>query len=189
MASSPPTTGVVRLGGTSDVDRSEGALSNPESHMFGLPVVGGGGHDPITFGVMFRTYGSRSHAYRVRRRSFSPGQAREDSVTFGVARGTCGSLSHAYRAWRRCFSPGQGRKDAITYNFDLLIFGSLCHGMLGCVHVYWRASRVVIGFGVIVVLYGSSDCGCLFSHDKLVNGHTPQQSGDAPHYLPSRGWG
>jgi hypothetical protein len=41
MPSSPPTTGAVRLGDTSDVDGSEGALSNPESHTFGLPVVGG----------------------------------------------------------------------------------------------------------------------------------------------------
>jgi hypothetical protein len=31
----------VSLGDTSDVDRSEGAPSNPESHTFGLPVVGG----------------------------------------------------------------------------------------------------------------------------------------------------
>ncbi|KAF8497822.1 hypothetical protein F5888DRAFT_1613094, partial [Russula emetica] len=36
--SSPPATGAVRLGDTSDVDGSEGALSNPESHTFGLPV-------------------------------------------------------------------------------------------------------------------------------------------------------
>jgi hypothetical protein len=31
----------VRLGDTSDVDASEGALTNPKSHTFGLPVVGG----------------------------------------------------------------------------------------------------------------------------------------------------
>jgi hypothetical protein len=37
---SPPATGAVRLGDTSDVDGSEGALSNPESYTFGLPVVG-----------------------------------------------------------------------------------------------------------------------------------------------------
>ena len=40
---SPPTTGAMRLGDTSDIDGSEGALSNPESHTFGLPVVGGTG--------------------------------------------------------------------------------------------------------------------------------------------------
>src|SRR5216684_3744831 len=34
---SPPATGAVRLGDTSDLDGSEGALSNPESHTFGLP--------------------------------------------------------------------------------------------------------------------------------------------------------
>ncbi|KAN0115698.1 hypothetical protein V8E52_006644, partial [Russula decolorans] len=43
MPGSPPATGAVRLGDTSDVDGSEGALSNPKSHTFGLPVVGGGG--------------------------------------------------------------------------------------------------------------------------------------------------
>jgi hypothetical protein len=43
MPSSPPATGAVCLGDTSDVDGSEGALSNPESHMFDLPVVGGAG--------------------------------------------------------------------------------------------------------------------------------------------------
>jgi len=40
---SPPATGAVRLGDTSDLDGSEGALSNPENHTFGLPVVGGAG--------------------------------------------------------------------------------------------------------------------------------------------------
>ena len=41
MPSSPPATGTVCLGDTSDADRSEGALSNPESHTLGLPIVGG----------------------------------------------------------------------------------------------------------------------------------------------------
>jgi hypothetical protein len=41
MLSSLPATGAVRLGDMSDVDGSEGALSNPESHTFGLPIVGG----------------------------------------------------------------------------------------------------------------------------------------------------
>ncbi|KAF8465157.1 hypothetical protein DFH94DRAFT_360910 [Russula ochroleuca] len=40
---SPLAAGAVRLSDTSDVDGSEGALSNPESHTFGLPVVGGAG--------------------------------------------------------------------------------------------------------------------------------------------------
>ena len=40
MPSAPPATGAVLLGDTSDVDGSRGALSNPESHTFGLPVVG-----------------------------------------------------------------------------------------------------------------------------------------------------
>jgi hypothetical protein len=40
---SPPATGAVHLSDTSDVDGSEGALSNPENHTFGLPVLGGGG--------------------------------------------------------------------------------------------------------------------------------------------------
>jgi ankyrin repeat protein len=68
--------------------------------------------------------------------------------------------------------------------------------LAACAMACWGActyagelSGVLIGFGVIVVLCGSGDCGSLFSNDKLVNGHTPQQSGDAPHYLPSRGWG
>jgi hypothetical protein len=43
MPGSPPATGAVHLGNTSDVNGSEGALSNPESHTFGLPVVGGAG--------------------------------------------------------------------------------------------------------------------------------------------------
>ncbi|KAN0115701.1 hypothetical protein V8E52_006647 [Russula decolorans] len=43
MPGSPPATGAVHLGDTSDVNGSEGALSNPESHTFGLPVVGGAG--------------------------------------------------------------------------------------------------------------------------------------------------
>jgi hypothetical protein len=36
---SPPATDPVCLGDTSDVNGSEGALSNPESHMFGFPVT------------------------------------------------------------------------------------------------------------------------------------------------------
>jgi hypothetical protein len=43
MPSSLPATDTVRLDNMSDVDGSEGALSNPESHMFSLPVVGGAG--------------------------------------------------------------------------------------------------------------------------------------------------
>ncbi|KAF8496778.1 hypothetical protein F5888DRAFT_1803951 [Russula emetica] len=39
----PPATGAVHLGIMSDVDGSEGAPSNPESHTFGLSVVGGVG--------------------------------------------------------------------------------------------------------------------------------------------------
>jgi len=54
--SSPPATGAVRLGDTSDVDGSEGALSNPESHTFGLPAVGGAGSLlPRRAGVRART--------------------------------------------------------------------------------------------------------------------------------------
>src|SRR5258707_5054216 len=53
---SPPATVAVRLGDTSDVDGSEGALSNPESHTFGLPVVGGAGSLlPRRAGVRART--------------------------------------------------------------------------------------------------------------------------------------
>jgi hypothetical protein len=55
MPSSPPATGAVRLGDTSDVDGSEEALSNPESHTFGLPVVGGAG------GLLPRRAGVRAH--------------------------------------------------------------------------------------------------------------------------------
>jgi hypothetical protein len=43
QASSPPATGAVRLGDMSDANGSEGALSNRESHTFGLPVLGGAG--------------------------------------------------------------------------------------------------------------------------------------------------
>jgi hypothetical protein len=41
--SSSPAAGFLRLpvGDTSDVEGSEGALSNPESHTFSLPVIGG----------------------------------------------------------------------------------------------------------------------------------------------------
>ncbi|KAN0116021.1 hypothetical protein V8E52_006327 [Russula decolorans] len=41
--SSPPATGALLLpvGNTSDVEGSEGALSNPERHTFDLPVIGG----------------------------------------------------------------------------------------------------------------------------------------------------
>jgi hypothetical protein len=39
--SPPPDTGAVHLGDTSDMDGSEGALNNPESHTLSLPVVGG----------------------------------------------------------------------------------------------------------------------------------------------------
>jgi hypothetical protein len=53
--SSPPATGAVRLGDSSDVDGSEGALSNPESHTFGLPVVGGAGS------LLPRRAGVRAH--------------------------------------------------------------------------------------------------------------------------------
>ena len=56
MPSSPPATGAVCLGDMSDVDRSEGVLSNPESHMFGLPVVGSAGSLlPQRAGVHSRT--------------------------------------------------------------------------------------------------------------------------------------
>jgi len=37
-----PASGAVRLGDSSDADGSEGALSNPESHTFGLPPLVGG---------------------------------------------------------------------------------------------------------------------------------------------------
>ena len=37
-----PTSGAVRLGDSSDADGSEDALSNPESHTFGLPPLVGG---------------------------------------------------------------------------------------------------------------------------------------------------
>jgi hypothetical protein len=50
-----PATGAVSLGDTSDVDRSEGAPSNPESHTFGLPVVGGAGS------LLPRRAGVRAH--------------------------------------------------------------------------------------------------------------------------------
>ena len=53
--SSPPATGAVRLGDASDVEGSEGALSNPESHTFGLPVVGGAGS------LLPRRAGVRAH--------------------------------------------------------------------------------------------------------------------------------
>jgi hypothetical protein len=52
---SPLAAGAVRLGDTSDVDGSEGALSNPESHTFGLPVVGGAGS------LLPRRAGVRAH--------------------------------------------------------------------------------------------------------------------------------
>ena len=56
MPSSPPATGAVRLGDTSDVDGSEGALSNLESHTIGLPVVGSAGSLlPRRAGVRART--------------------------------------------------------------------------------------------------------------------------------------
>jgi hypothetical protein len=55
MPSSLPATGAVRPGDTSNVDGSEGALSNPESHMFGLPVVGGSGS------LLPRRAGERTH--------------------------------------------------------------------------------------------------------------------------------
>ena len=41
--SSPPATGAVCLDNTSDVNRSQGVLSNLESHSFGLPIIGGAG--------------------------------------------------------------------------------------------------------------------------------------------------
>jgi hypothetical protein len=43
VPSSPPATSAMHLGDTSGVDGSEGTLSNPESHTFGLPVAGGAG--------------------------------------------------------------------------------------------------------------------------------------------------
>ena len=46
----------MRLGDTSDVEGSEGVLSNPESHTFGLPAVGGAGSLlPRRAGVRART--------------------------------------------------------------------------------------------------------------------------------------
>jgi hypothetical protein len=55
QSSSPPATGAVRLDNTSDVDGSEGALSNPESHTFDFPVVGGAGS------LLPRRAGVRAH--------------------------------------------------------------------------------------------------------------------------------
>ena len=56
MPSSPPATGAVLLGDTSDMDGSGGALSNPEGHTFGSPVVGGAGSLlPRRAGVRART--------------------------------------------------------------------------------------------------------------------------------------
>ncbi|KAF8499709.1 hypothetical protein F5888DRAFT_104910 [Russula emetica] len=52
--SSPLATGAVRLGVTSDVDGSEGALSNLESHTFGLSVAGGVSLLPWRAGVHAR---------------------------------------------------------------------------------------------------------------------------------------
>ncbi|KAF8482280.1 hypothetical protein F5888DRAFT_1847754 [Russula emetica] len=52
--SSPLATGAVRLGVTSDVDGSEGALSNLESHTFGLSVAGGVSLLPWRAGVRAR---------------------------------------------------------------------------------------------------------------------------------------
>ena len=46
----------MRLGDTFDVDGSEGVLSNPESHTFGLPVVGGAGS------LLLRRAGMCAHA-------------------------------------------------------------------------------------------------------------------------------
>jgi hypothetical protein len=46
MPSSPPATGSVCLGNTSDVGGREGALSNPEGHTFGSPAVCGTGSLP-----------------------------------------------------------------------------------------------------------------------------------------------
>ena len=40
---SPLATGTMCLGNMSNVNGSKGALSNPESHMFGLPIVGNAG--------------------------------------------------------------------------------------------------------------------------------------------------
>ena len=40
---SPPATGAVCLGDMSNVDGSEGILSNLESHIFSLPIVGSAG--------------------------------------------------------------------------------------------------------------------------------------------------
>jgi hypothetical protein len=55
IPSSHPATGAMRLGDMSDVDGSEGALSNPASHTFGLPVVGGAGS------LLPRRAGLRAH--------------------------------------------------------------------------------------------------------------------------------
>ena len=56
MPRSPPGNGTVLLGDTSDVDGSEGALRNPESHTFGLPVVGCAGNLlPRRVGLRART--------------------------------------------------------------------------------------------------------------------------------------
>ena len=52
-----PAVGAVRLGDSSDADGSEGALSNPESHTFGLPPVVGG----ATGSLLPRRAGVRAH--------------------------------------------------------------------------------------------------------------------------------
>src|SRR5258708_846907 len=68
---SAPATGAVCLGDTSDVDRSKGMLSDPESHTFGLPVVGSA-QSPVavvcicTVWLLYHLRGSaRGHNYTV----------------------------------------------------------------------------------------------------------------------------
>jgi hypothetical protein len=73
-----PGPGAVRLSGGESSDASEGALSNPESHTFGVPVVGGAGISALPRRVGGARARARLRAIRIvhRRRPCRRGRAR-----------------------------------------------------------------------------------------------------------------
>ncbi|KAH9953468.1 hypothetical protein BC827DRAFT_134941 [Russula dissimulans] len=92
--------GAVRLGDSSDADGSEGALSNPESHTFGLPVVGGAGSMllPRRAGARARTLDSDARRSSMSSESVAAATSREQQQGSATRVRSASSLSSSERS-------------------------------------------------------------------------------------------
>ena len=108
--SSPPATGAVRLCEASDVEGSEGALSNPESHTFGLPVVGGAGS------LLPRRAGVRAHTLEGDLRRSSVSMSSSSSAAATAAAVAVAMYSRAGSARGQVVSP-EPRSSSSRHNY------------------------------------------------------------------------